>query len=80
VRSSSLNGTRLHTPYGMVGYCWKDHLLPHFRCLKSPLIDDDMIKKGRCEYLIYGNIIDKGCTALTIFPATRGGGPRDGTA
>jgi hypothetical protein len=64
-RSKLLTGKGLHTPIGMVGYCYKDKGKPHFECVMSALITPELLEKAQREYLLHGNVTSKGRKALT---------------
>ena len=53
INCKGLHGQKLHTFHGMVGYCMKDSLEPHFQSVSFNITDED-ICMGQDVYLRYG--------------------------
>ena len=65
MRTKILTGINLHTPYGSIGYCYKDKDQPGYMCRMSPLITPEILLQARREYLTFGNLADKGVCYLS---------------
>ncbi|MCO5570324.1 hypothetical protein L7F22_024043 [Adiantum nelumboides] len=60
----ALKQRNLHTFRGMVGYCYKDHDQPHFRCVTHNITAED-INEGLELYALYGADAIKNKICLT---------------
>mmetsp|Transcript_39780 Transcript_39780/g.127175 ORF Transcript_39780/g.127175 Transcript_39780/m.127175 type:complete len:324 (+) Transcript_39780:591-1562(+) len=64
ISSKALTGKGAHTPIGMIGYCGKDSKMPWFQHHYHH-VGDEMIERGREEYLSKGGSTLKGRGLLT---------------